>query len=77
MGRSISQDHGTKISRPSASFMVNWTQFKFTNHQCLRFQIKTLCLENEVFGIMSSLQNIRSFNFMIKFDSRVKFINRT
>ena len=60
------QGHDTKISRHSASFMVNRTQLKFIDHLFLRLQISSLCMENKVFGITSSLQTIRSFNIMVK-----------
>ena len=42
-------------------FMSNRTQLNFINHLFSRLQTNTLCLE-----ITSSLQNIRSFNIMVK-----------
>ena len=62
MGRTTPH-HDTKILRPSASFMGHMTRLKFP---FLRLQISTLCMENKVFGITSSLQNIRSFNIMVE-----------
>ena len=78
IGRGIAQCHDTKISRTSAKFMVLIGQLKLRNHLPLRLQINALCIENEVFGITSSLQNIRSFNIMRECDSWARNLrNRT
>ena len=66
MGISIPQHHDTKISRSSASFIINRTQLTFINHLFLRLQISYLCMKNKILGITSSLQNITSFNIMVK-----------
>ena len=45
MGRGIHQGHDHKISRATASFMIDRTQLKFKNHLFWRLQISTLCQE--------------------------------
>ena len=45
LGKGIRQGHHNKISIPSASFMINMTQFNFKNYWFLRFKTSTLCQE--------------------------------